>query len=304
MKNKKIFYSLVMLLITAIALTTASYAWFSANTNVELGQLDVSVTASDGIQISMDAEVWKAVLATEDIKVAEAYVGAKNQFPTHLTPVSTVGTNETIGKFDMYKGTVTGVDFDKLTTVKSPEANGTTGDYIAFDVFIKSGSAVDLTLNTNSIVKGKDDNSKGLEYSARVGFLKQGTDSSFTASAARTLNEGTVGVIWEPNADQHTTIAINQLGAVQGKPLAYKGVKADGEELDLTTQVTDYFSSVSTIKSTTAEKFPTDTILSIEEGITKVRIYIWIEGQDIDCEDTVSQGSGLSTVIGFSKKTT
>ena len=29
-------------------------------------------------------------------------------------------------------------------------------------------------------------------------------------------------------------------------------------------------------------------ILSIKQGITKIRVYMWIEGQDIDCENNAS----------------
>lgn len=32
-------------------------------------------------------------------------------------------------------------------------------------------------------------------------------------------------------------------------------------------------------------------IFSLEAGITKVRIYIWIEGQDVDCENMSAIGN-------------
>ena len=37
----------------------------------------------------------------------------------------------------------------------------------------------------------------------------------------------------------------------------------------------------------------------IDEGVTKVRIYMWVEGQDVDCEDKASGGS-LSYNLSFS----
>ena len=37
----------------------------------------------------------------------------------------------------------------------------------------------------------------------------------------------------------------------------------------------------------------------IKEGITKVRVYMWVEGQDVDCEDKASGGS-LSFNLAFS----
>ena len=32
-------------------------------------------------------------------------------------------------------------------------------------------------------------------------------------------------------------------------------------------------------------------IFSLSAGITKVRIYMWVEGQDVDCENSASGGS-------------
>lgn len=34
-------------------------------------------------------------------------------------------------------------------------------------------------------------------------------------------------------------------------------------------------------------------VFSLKAGITKVRMYMWIEGQDVDCEDDVS-GSNIA----------
>ena len=39
---------------------------------------------------------------------------------------------------------------------------------------------------------------------------------------------------------------------------------------------------------TFADRF---AFLSLTSGITKVRIYMWIEGQDVDCENNASGGS-------------
>ena len=33
-----------------------------------------------------------------------------------------------------------------------------------------------------------------------------------------------------------------------------------------------------------------EQILTLNSGITKLRIYMWIEGQDVDCEDNASYG--------------
>ena len=42
-------------------------------------------------------------------------------------------------------------------------------------------------------------------------------------------------------------------------------------------------------------------IFSLSKGISKVRIYMWIEGQDVDSLETVSSGLNLAVVINFFK---
>ena len=44
--------------------------------------------------------------------------------------------------------------------------------------------------------------------------------------------------------------------------------------------------SFNTVKGNTSNT----KILDLSPSITKVRIYMWIEGQDVDCEDNASYG--------------
>lgn len=311
MKNKRIMLAFVMLLITGIALTTASYAWFSASTQAELGDIDVNVTASNGIQISMDATNWKGTLTTEDIK-GEAYAGHKNQVPTTLTPVSTIGS-QSIGNFEMFDGIIdeSGVEALLTTTAADGEkATTTEGHYIAFDLFIKSATKKKISLNAGSAVvatnTAKPDSpakDQGLMYSARVAFFNQGTDPTNSPAAAIAKNNGTDAsqIIWEPNANLHTAYNTN-LG-ITGVQETY-GVKAEGTDLKISEAKTDtdHFAKVTTIQSNVGE-VPEDTMFTIDEGITKVRVYIWIEGQDIDCENNASTGTGIKTTISLKAAT-
>lgn len=308
MKNKRILLAFLMLLITGAALTTASYAWFSASTQAVLGDIDVNVTASNGIQISMDATNWKGTLTTEDIKGA-AYDGHTNQIPTTLTPVSTIGS-QSIGNFEMYDGIIdeSGAMPLLTATLADPEKPTTEeGHYIAFDLFVKSAADRAIALNTGSKVvatntaePGAPAKDAGLMYSARVAFFNQGTDSTNMPSAAIAKSEGTADsqVIWEPNANEHTVYAKNSLGATG--VMDYYGVKAEGEGLDMSIASTDteHFAQVTTVKSNVGA-IPTDAVFHVTAGITKVRVYIWIEGQDIDCENNASTGTGIKTAINL-----
>lgn len=306
MKNKKTILAFIMLLLTIAALGTASYAWFSASTQATLGDIDVNVTASNGIQISMDATNWKGTLTTEDIK-GEAYTGNKNQIPTTLTPVSTIGS-QSIGKFEMFDGILDEEGTEPLLTLTAAnEEKSTTeeGHYIAFDLFVKSAAERQITLDIGSgVVATNTANPSGtavdagLMYTARVAFFNQGTDTTNSPAAAIAKASGTSATqtIWEPNANQHTVYAENSLGA-SGVMTTY-GAKTTGANLSISDVSADttHFALQNVIQSNVGE-VPTNTIFTVQPGITKVRVYIWIEGQDIDCENNASTGTGIRTTI-------
>ena len=48
----------------------------------------------------------------------------------------------------------------------------------------------------------------------------------------------------------------------------------------------------------TKEKPAEQKIFTLTAGITKVRVYMWIEGQDVDCENTAS-GTDISYNLQF-----
>ena len=42
-------------------------------------------------------------------------------------------------------------------------------------------------------------------------------------------------------------------------------------------------------------------VFNLKAGVTKIRVYMWIEGQDVDSLETVSSGLNLAVVINFFK---
>ena len=300
MKKKNVLIAFAMLLLTGVTLSTATYAWFTANTKLELGTLDVNVQATNGIQVSTDAINWKSVLTTEDIKGA-TYTGSKNQFPATLTPVSTIGST-TAGMFDMYYGALQ--DNGTITLSKESEAQGTTGKYIAFDLFISSTAQKEIALldTSKAVATGAKDSK--LQYSTRVGFLNKGTDSTSTPATAYALNSSVDQTIWQPNADQHTTVAINSGSVEAGVIPDYKGAIAATETGVALNNSTNFGTLSATLISTkvTETVWPTTTVLTVNPGITKLRVYIWIEGQDVDCENTASLGTGINVNINLNAK--
>ena len=316
-KKRRLFLAIIMILFVGVVLTTSTYAWFTANRTVTVDAIDVTVTTSKGLQISTDATNWKSVVTNADITGA-SWSGVNNQLPQGtnlLSPVSTDGTVDSNGYMEMFKGTIesdatTGNNL--LTAVKSTETNGTAGDFVAFDLFFQSTQEQDIYLTSNSSVVAKG-TSTGIENAARVALIKEGSVAyGSAASAAYALKGSQSKFIWEPNYDVHTTAAIanalNNYGATipatGGSKVAYKGVTAaipTGVPLNSTASA--YFADVNPATTgSLASGIPTTAYLSlfkVAAGITKVRIYMWIEGQDYDCEDRASGGS-LTYSLQFS----
>ena len=316
-KSKKIFIAILMILFTGVILTASTYAWFTANKTVTVSEIDVNVTTSEGLQISADAVNWKTVISNNDI-TGVTYEGSTNQLPgqtASIKPTSTVGEIDTAtGFMKMFVGDVTSNDAGNyiLTATQSIETKSTTtGDFVVFDLFFQTNAAATIYLTSNSTV-GSVGAATGIQNASRVGFVVQGHAAAGTdAATIRALkSDGTVpAVIWEPNNDVHTAAAVKhaadvyqistqQTGASQ---LAYKGVKKDISKTaniplnpDDASGAAEYFADVRPNISTTAAgilRTKYERVFDLEAGVTKVRIYMWVEGQDVDCEDNASGGS-------------
>ncbi len=326
-EKKKLSSLLLLLFISVIFLGTSTYAWFTSNKSVKINTLNVHVETQSGLQISTDATTWKTVISTNDITTG--YAGATNQLPDNLEPVSTGKVvDTTTGFLNMYYGTVAtnaGGDYI-LTAGKSTETNSSgeasTGKFIAFDVFFKVDKTTPLYLTTSSSVTAKEGSTdQGLKNAARVAFLDEGTaDAAATVAQMQALKGATDATtyIWEPNYDVHMDSGVANARdvygitttTVGGNLLPYDGVIADINADDnillsnsKATSFADKFKSV-TVDYQTNAAFGGSTqnfvpIFTLNKGVSKVRIYMWVEGQDVDCENNAS-GTDISFNLHFS----
>ena len=317
-KNKRrLLLALLLLLASTMFLATATYAWFTANQRVRISSIDVNVSTSSGIQISADASNWKSVLINSDITGASStYTSAVNQLPSQLEPVSTAGHVNSSGRMEMFLGQVlaneTTGDFI-LSATQSVETNTTaSGKFIAFDIFLKNENDETLWITNDSTVTFRNSDT-GIKNATRIAFVILGhTTSSDTVANMRALNNGTSSdvIIWEPNYDVHTAdgvanaitpYGITTLNTGSGNAwVPYSGVKAEvpssaniKREQATETLNSTYFEDVNpdikTIEGYTAYQtlIGNNGLLS---GVTKIRIYMWVEGQDVDCENNASGG--------------
>jgi len=310
--------NILILVLLVVVLLGSTYAWFTVNKNVKVEEIEVKVATTQDLEISVDAINWKHSINSKELLegIHTTYPNALNQIPTEeLYPVSTAGFINN-AKLDMFYGEAkinNKTNLYTLTAKKEEEVHGKTGNFIAFDIFLKAAKDTTIYLNPNSSIysqrSAENTESSGIENATRMAILKQGTAT--TSTAAQALNGATEAIIVEPNYDVHTATGIQHAEDIYGitglnltgnNSLEYYGVKnAITEGVDLTETSDAYFSKVNPnvkLKNSFFNGEEKVELFQISKGITKLRVYLWIEGQDVDCEDKAS-GANLNFQLQF-----
>ena len=326
----------LLLLVALIGLSTSTYAWFTSNLTVSVQEIDVHVSSGSGIQISTNASDWKSMITLTDIRTNK-YSAAVNQVPAttdQINPVSTTkavnesATSKSDGLY-MFRGNIVNDVRDGTMYLDTTAlTDGSNTDYVAFDLFLKldfNGTGtkqVYLTPETG-ITAGSPNTH--IEYAGRMAFVIQGSAASSTTAADLQEIKGHTSVLfYEPNYDVHTDNGLangrnnyalpNTVTATNNQsPVAYWGVKAafayDSTAYDAQTGVnttgttlnshdTNKFTQVTPDILTTEANSHRTAFAQLPIGVTKIRVYMWIEGQDIDCENTASGGE-VKFNLGF-----
>ena len=331
-KSKRRMNSLMItMLLTAILLVMSTYAWFSANKEVQIDLFRAKVSAAEGLQISLDGEKWGSSVKVSK-SILSTTTGQNYQFPDELVPVSTDGT---MGGTDInfWYGDVKD-NGTKLDGVDSVSAS-TGGKYIAFDCYFKNSSSQasdEFQLNGGSYIKlGTDDpetanvnelgaTGTGLEYSVRAGLMLYANTQPLTADGATvrgtTAGTGAKAFLWEPNYNKHIAEVVNNDHRITDGNSAFNTLaltaSATGNltDIDVNTVAENAKLAVQKTLKTPETVSAATTMTAVEDdskltlkgnAIMKTRIYIWLEGQDPDCNDTASTGKFIDVLLKFTK---
>ena len=306
-----------------IFLSTVTYAWFTSNRISDLQFFDIHVETDGGLEISENAIDWKNEITVEELKDAyKTYPSSLNQIPGVMKPMSSAGGLDSNGYMNMFYGQANNDSGTKfyLTTYRKVEERTTDesneGDFIAFDVFFRTTAPKQLYLSSESFVKPKEGDSVGIENSARIAFIQEGNVPSTTAlstmQALKTSNDSNV-IIWEPNYDVHTEHGVTNARRTYGIDtsttnadiLEYDGVigtvtnsamveLGDANEANYPS----LFKKVDVDLYTKSDNNENKYLFNLGVGVTKVRVYMWLEGQDVDSENKASHGE-ISYFIEF-----
>ena len=217
---------------------------------------------------------------------------------------------------------------DNHNTVEGT-AGGATGKFVMFDLFFKldgdTGKDTNIYMTSSSGIKAEG-NDTGIKNASRVAFINLGKlTSDKTSTEVQAITGGTDKYLWEPNYDAHTATGVNN--AVQVYKMSADSIKAgtdnnivayDGINSTISSDENVKLGEANTKHENAGSKFTTVTpayttkesfsatgsqetqqIFDLTAGyITKVRVYFWVEGQDVDCENGAS-GGGIVLNLQF-----
>lgn len=323
--------ALLIIFLCAVLLIFASYAWFSMNLNIKIKTLNMVIAKNSDLTISFDGINFERSIEINKDNIynnlADVYPNHTTQWPSNgLIPVSSPGIpNSNTAKFDMFE--TNGVLYHKreqdrgfIKTRLSKQDNPREyNSYLAFDVFIKNDTGSPISDNlyfddsTSIYAPGEvDEEMQGLINSFRVGVVKIGSvglDASVNEIQNISCNNNCSSSIYEPNSKFHTPLSIERakkygVQLVDGNKFpTYAYIKAGGpiyveNSISGSSRIDrEYFIPQDTI---TDDNLDT-SIFQIPNGITKARVYVWIEGQDIDSLETLSKGTDVDISINFVK---
>ncbi len=328
--------TIVLLFAFGILLIFSTYAWFSTNLNVKVKTFNMTVKRNSGLTISFDAINFDtAIELSENMLINEL----KKTYPNNLSqwaangliPVSSRGISDPNSYFfDVYYSnsgvlySIKNKEKGYIRTAKSLENKiRQFNRYIAFDVFFRNetGSPIsdNLYFDPDSSITYNDSDSineelLGLLNSIRIGIVKVGSlplDADPHDIQNIKCDNNCTSIIYEPYSTRHEKLSIDRaskygVNLVNGSLYPTYAAIKEGGPIYMGDTVsgspnlnTEYFA----LQNTITEDDLDEPLFTIPDGITKARVYLWIEGQDIDSLETNSDGSDLAISLNFVKDT-
>ena len=306
-KRQTIMY-LYILFALLVLLVTATYTWFSLSQTPRVSNMEMYVSSSVGIELakSYDAEdeEWGQVLDFQEI------VGEE----TVLQPASWSGKqNSFVTAYYGTDGRTIQNKFTLLTDEQNANRNDEHAYYVKGTFYARSDMDVDVSLGEAIEVNGgentagtyvigtpiwnnqsilHEDGGLGAETAIRIGFRITPVDDL----TGREIDSSDF-YIYEPNYDVH--IDENIEGDVVTESVD-GGVYEDTAYMIYQTASTwtEAYPVQKDVTIKSLGEFASDTYLfSLDAGaMVKIDLYIWLEGQDVDCTNLIDEAQILANV--------
>lgn len=302
-------YLLVALLCMSVV---ASYTWFTLSWSPQVSGMNVYLTSNTGLELASapDAEVWSNQLniySTEELKKYED----SGERPALRQATWSEKDQCFYGPLYGYDGRLMDIlsqdDSDrqviswyKLEDLIHANSTDSSNYYIKATFYARCGQPIDVMLaepmaiddqgtpGAGTYVIGDPNTGKGPETAVRVGFRITEVDQE-----GKSLSERGPMYVYEPNADRHTDGSLEPIPTYSVDDFLYEEpLMEDGKikERPLVSEehlIRQRFSK----RGEPGEFLENHSLFSLNAGeIVKVELYIWLEGQDVDCSNAMSDG--------------
>lgn len=282
-KKRAFISAIAMLIVSAIVLTSSTFAWFSMSKEAQVSSMNLNITTADGISISANTHKFGTTVTVDDIiptaetagKNLAADADHTNNIPNLLSPVSSDFALVT-GYPVFYSGSIP----EGNTTVKVTKLdNDYSGQFVVFDLFVQVSENNTQVKLTDSSIKCDDGN---VIKSIRVGLIncgnKEFSEKDATKTITTTLKANTAMWIADGNASDQTKYISSTCGT-RDITKSTDGPVAASYSINT--------SAGTVAKSTNASDFS----FIAQQGVNRVRFYLWIEGNDVDCDNPIAGNS-------------
>lgn len=310
-RARGIFLYLIMLLILLSMVTMATYTWFSLSHTPQVSDLGLYVNSPTGLELSVDplAEEWKLQLDFNDL-VEEA------------SPLRPITWSQNDGRFYAAVYTADGRLSDRwepLSDERNANKDNYDGYYVTGTFYARTGQKTTVSLSpaveveeglqgSGTYVIGTpiwngeqilhNNGGNGAETAVRIGLKIEKTDlqGNLTDTPAEFY-------IYEPNSDVHVdgTAGYIPTGSID---LTQTLVAQDRLILQTHSRWTEAYPVQKDAVIHTMGEFTTDTELFTitPDELARVTVYVWLEGQDVDCTNQIGREAQILASIQFEGK--
>lgn len=330
---KKLIPALVLLLVSAMVLSTSSYAWFSMNRTVQATGMSLTSTAPANLLISNSSKtVWGANTISNEVYAGKIFPASS----ADGTVFFALADGQKIGEGDIggivagtgapvtdgvkfYKGSnIAGSEVVKLATGEDDTA---TGYWVEYTLYLKTTgasllnvylSAINIT-STYTAVALPDDIDFEVPanqiYYVRSGdapnyiytLQESGLSSAGTYYTKNTIDDTVRVAIFKVVEDVETLVGIYDAGATKDTVNPISAVVYNDDDF---VSYTASDSDAAKITGVDADGFvSTDRTFTVagNEVETKLLVRVWIEGQNAKCINNIA-GQNFNIGLTFNIK--
>ena len=286
--------TIAMMLMGVVSLTGVTYAWFSQSETAVVGGVDLGIVSKEGgvlMSAIPNPEEWKYRLNLEINEI-------------DFNPASMVPENiKEDGSIQFYDGIINESAPSEIYT----KAIGQNKYYIQKDLYFYNDSLTDsITVKVDKDATSLSDVSNNVDRAMRMAIVAhrvytKGTDENGIGAFKNSEPENIKIYEFNPTSHRDGTIDVKTtygVKAASGEGNYFKVATHEGYIKDgypdtnpeyLAETVTVYKDSLDDISF----EIPADSYYAIT-------VYIWLEGQDVDCVNEIS-GSSMKIQLGFTK---